>query len=720
MKMISAHFPGCGGCTSARLIAAVAVLQLLACDQAPTRPDATPLELRGRAIALTVDVGAGTVRQAGPGAMEGSVSGPQYSLIGQREVVASVTNVTRTTASGHRVLIRFDLALTNQLENSDLVPSTFPAPPADEVVAFPFSTDPAALFGLRVIATGDWDGAPWNFFNDAVCVGFTPTSDCYRWEGFGPTIPAGGTTPGRTVGFHVDASVTSFTVYIVVAADIRERPPQPPPPLPFPTGTVFVSPTGTDAAGGDVDDPVRTITHAIALSVGRGADRVVVSVGVYRGSFQLANGVSVLGGYDPGFTRRDLDAYRAVLTVAPGEPVTSTVRCMSITTPTVLEGFTIMGPDLTTPGASSHAIHVSDCGEALAVQNNVIVGGRGGDGTDGSDGSDGIQSVNGQPGQAAVSYDASGAVPVRLGGSGGISRVASGGRGGDGSEPFYDQQVGSGMNGDELDRGRGSGGLGGTSGQWSSTLPNALVLPTPPLQLAGLNGEDGNGGSNGAGGPGGGAAGEIIGGTWIGGSGSFGLTGNNGAGGGGGGASGGGEDDTQNPSGPPDPFVGATGGGGGSGKEGGSGGQAGHGGGGSFAIFVHFSAPPATLPTITGNALFIGRGGRGGSGGKGGIGGIGGSGAPGGSSGGIFAAAPGGNGGNGGDGGHGGGGGGGGGGLACGIGAHLQGASAPAWAESNTIDTSSGGGGAGGKGGPSFGNPGNNGAAGDLTAVRTF
>jgi len=716
MKMISARFPGIIGWLGGRLIAAAAVLQLLACDQAPTRPDTTPLELRGRAIALTVDVGTGTVHQAGPGAMGGSVAGPQFSLIGEREVAASVTNVS-TTASGHRVLIRFDLALTNQLENSDLVPSTFPASPADEVVAFPFSTTPAGLFGLKVIATGDWDGAPWNFFNDAVCMVQTPFSDCYRWEGFGATIPAGATTPARSVGFSVDASVTSFTVYIVVAADIRERPPQPPPPLPFPTGTVFVSPTGTDAGGGDLDHPVRTIAHAIALAVGHGADRVVVSVGVYPGSFQLANGVSVLGGYDPGFTRRELDAYRAVLTVAPGEPVMSTIRCASITAVTALEGFTIIGPDLTTPGTSSHAIHVSDCGDALTIQNNVIVGGRGGDGLEGHEGSDGIPSVSGQPGQVAVSYDAGGAVPVRLGGSGGLSPVGPGGHGGDGSEPFYDQQVGSGMS--AIHNG-GNGGLGGTSGQWSSTLPNTLVLPTPPRQLAGLNGEDGGDANNGVGGLGGGAAGEIIGGTWRGASGSSGQTGNNGSGGGGGGASGGGQDDTQNSPGPPHPFVGATGGGGGSGGEGGSGGQAGQGGGGSFAIFVHFSAPPATLPTITGNVLFIGRGGRGGSGGKGGIGRVGGSGAPGGSSGGVFAAVPGGSGGQGGNGGQGGGGGGGGGGLACGVGAHLQGASAPAWAESNTIDTSSGGGGVGGKGGASFGNPGNNGAAGDLTAVRTF
>jgi len=245
MQIISAHFPSSVGWAGVRLIAAAAVLPLLACEHAPTRPEATPLELRGRAIALTIDVSAATVRQAGPGAMEGSPSGPQFSLIGQHEIAASVTNVTRTAAGSQRVLVRFDLALTNQLANTDLVAATFPAPPTKEVVAFPFGTAPAGLFGQKVIATNDWDGAPWNFFNDAVCVPLTPPSDCYRWEGFGATIPAGATTPARTVGFNVDASVTSFTVYIVVAADLQNVVPGPAVIALSPTTAYFESSSGS-------------------------------------------------------------------------------------------------------------------------------------------------------------------------------------------------------------------------------------------------------------------------------------------------------------------------------------------------------------------------------------------------------------------------------------------------------------------------------------------
>jgi hypothetical protein len=128
--------------------------------------------------------------------------------------------------------VRFDLALTNRLLNSELVPSTFPLPPSgvNQVVAFAFATDPAGLFGLKVLASTDWNGtgasgsgAPHNFFNDAICIVLTPPGDCFRWEAFGSTVSPGATTAARRVGFDVDPSVAAFTVYIVVAADVRER-----------------------------------------------------------------------------------------------------------------------------------------------------------------------------------------------------------------------------------------------------------------------------------------------------------------------------------------------------------------------------------------------------------------------------------------------------------------------------------------------------------------
>jgi hypothetical protein len=71
-----------------------------------------------------------------------------------------------------------------------------------------------------------WDNAPANFFNDfGGCVS-GKTSDCYRWESFGSPLYAGETSAARTVGFDVDKAAQSVSAYIVVAADLRDNPPE--------------------------------------------------------------------------------------------------------------------------------------------------------------------------------------------------------------------------------------------------------------------------------------------------------------------------------------------------------------------------------------------------------------------------------------------------------------------------------------------------------------
>jgi len=193
----------------------------------------------GSAIPLLVDVAAGrvTVAASPASATASNREGltPSFALLGQNEIGVTTSNFFRSAVGAltpARVRVRFDLALTNNLLNADLVPSTFPVPPPQvaQVVVFPFATDPAGLFGSRVRASADWNGtgasgsgAPYNFFNDDMCVAQTPTGDCFRWEAFGSTVEAGATTLARTVGFDVDPSVSSFTVYVVVAADVRER-----------------------------------------------------------------------------------------------------------------------------------------------------------------------------------------------------------------------------------------------------------------------------------------------------------------------------------------------------------------------------------------------------------------------------------------------------------------------------------------------------------------
>jgi hypothetical protein len=189
-----------------------------------------------------VDLRGGKVTVTQPSLVEAAARGeglqPSFALLGRNEIDATVSNLTRSAVGAFtpsRVRVRFDLGLTNKLLNADLVPGTFPAPPIGvaQVIAFPFATNPAGLFGLKVIASTDWNGTGasgsgglHNFFNDAICIALTPPGDCFRWEAFGPTLGAGGTTT-RGVGFDVDPSVSSFTVYLVVAADIAERPQAP-------------------------------------------------------------------------------------------------------------------------------------------------------------------------------------------------------------------------------------------------------------------------------------------------------------------------------------------------------------------------------------------------------------------------------------------------------------------------------------------------------------
>jgi hypothetical protein len=227
------------------LAAAVVALHTTACVQDTLSPAGPPPELRGHAVALDVDLDSNLVRQVtlNPAALSGGAGGPNFALLGHNEVTATITNVT-SSRSGGRTRIRFDLALTNNLSTADLVPATFPKPPTDQVVAFPFSTEPQSWWGGNVRTTSDWNGGSWNFFNDRHhCWG--PSDDCFRWEPFGTEVAAGATTSARQVGFDVHEGARHFRVYIVVAADLRERS--------MPAGTGGVAGTVTSADRGALE-----------------------------------------------------------------------------------------------------------------------------------------------------------------------------------------------------------------------------------------------------------------------------------------------------------------------------------------------------------------------------------------------------------------------------------------------------------------------------------
>jgi len=312
----------------------LSILIVASCDsdREVVGPGSTPIV--GSAIRLLVDVRAGRVTVAPPPASTVAIKdesiAPSFALIGQHEIGVATSNFFRSAVgqfTPHRVRVRFDIALTNKLLNADLVPSTFPPPPSgvSEVIAFPFATDPSGLFGLRVRASSDWDGtgaaesgSPHNFFNDANCNGLTPPGDCFRWEAFGATIEPGATTAARTVGFDVDFRMDQFTVYVVVAADINERPLPTPaiealrPTSGFLGTTVIIEGTGFAAAladnivefvpmsgAGSIQLPVTRVTpqsETALLTASLPSSPTVLPVGVYRARVIVSGRASALSG----------------------------------------------------------------------------------------------------------------------------------------------------------------------------------------------------------------------------------------------------------------------------------------------------------------------------------------------------------------------------------------------------------------------------------------
>src|SRR3990170_2430462 len=177
----------------ARSLATVLLLPLLLqCrDRTVTAPD--PAEsMRAMAIRLHVDVASGTVAMiptpASPGISfnlmaPAGAPRPSFGLLGSDAAAVESSNMTQTPTSRNKVLVRFDIALRNSLTNVTLIKPTVPPPPAGVtgIVLFPFQASAAAGSSGKVTPSADWDGAPFNFFNDVNCTG-APTTDCFRWE----------------------------------------------------------------------------------------------------------------------------------------------------------------------------------------------------------------------------------------------------------------------------------------------------------------------------------------------------------------------------------------------------------------------------------------------------------------------------------------------------------------------------------------------------------
>jgi Tol biopolymer transport system component len=212
---------------SGRALLAVAAALLAGCSsdrltEPAAGPPPTPAGLAARAIAVRVDVRAGTVTvlDRPPAATRAGLS---LALLGANEVSATTTGFSRSAVGqfiAKKVRIKFDVAITNR-SSVALLPPTFPVPPSGttSVMLFPFATTLTGGNGA-IDASTDWDGAAMNFFNDASCSSGAK-SDCYRWEPFPAPFAGGTTTTAQTVGFDVDPTVQSFTTYFVLAADLQ-------------------------------------------------------------------------------------------------------------------------------------------------------------------------------------------------------------------------------------------------------------------------------------------------------------------------------------------------------------------------------------------------------------------------------------------------------------------------------------------------------------------
>lgn len=208
-----------------RCLGAILLLPLLLqCEgSTATAPD-LPDGIRATAIRLRVDVAASTVAaiqaQTNPSIAQTNPN-ISFSLVGSDGVAVHTSNVTQVPLGTNKVLLRFDIAIANSLSNVALTAPTVPAPPpgANGVLLFPFQTTVVQGKHSSVAPSADWDGAPYNFFNDASCTG-APTSDCFRWEQFSAPLAPGATSETRTIGFELDKDVQAFEVFMLVAADL--------------------------------------------------------------------------------------------------------------------------------------------------------------------------------------------------------------------------------------------------------------------------------------------------------------------------------------------------------------------------------------------------------------------------------------------------------------------------------------------------------------------
>lgn len=293
------------------------------------------VNLRTKTIKITppqLTATSGLVKAA---AVQASASSVDFSLVGGDVVTLTTSNFSASAVGAFqpgKVRVTFDINMTNKLSGVQLIgPTVFPAPPpgTSGPLLFPYNIAVAVTsggtatggqgndvivtlpsYGLVAPST-DWNGAPWNFFNDTGCP--ATANDCYRYEEFtGPIFP-GSTTGANKVGFDLDPTVGQFTATLIVAADLQNS-------GPAPTGTV--AGTVTSPQLGTLNGVVVTATAGVSTLSGTTAG---------AGAYSIASvptgpaSVAITGGLPAGCTSPG--AQSATVSNGATSTVNFTVTC---------------------------------------------------------------------------------------------------------------------------------------------------------------------------------------------------------------------------------------------------------------------------------------------------------------------------------------------------------------------------------------------------------
>lgn len=376
-----------------------------------------------------------------------------------------------------------------------------------------------------------------------------------------------------------------------------------------------VSLTGLDTHSGTATAPFRTLAVALAAAAANGHIPLRVGAGTYTETLDFPDGVDVTGGYDAAWARSS--GSRSVIDAGSGSS-----RMLALTSADY-RGLEFRAANATTPGASSIAAVVQNCGSGVTFADCAFVAGNGAAGAIGVSGATGTNGGGyggGFGGMGAYWSPSQPAQPGEPGEGpgGGTAGAAGGGDGGDGAAGVSGSHGGAALPGGSLSTvawfpNNGAAGQTGGDGSGGGGGGGGIAYLYENGSYGSSGGAGGQGGGGGTGGKGGGASFALFWSNTLPQSASFatcaftsGAAGNGGNGGNGGLAGAGHAGSTQGG------FCGATCGG-----DGGDGGAGAPGGGGSGGPggYTYAVISKGTVPSFTGCTFAYGVAGSGGSGG---------------------------------------------------------------------------------------------------------